>query len=382
MMRDASKDMRSPTIDLFLSGDVMTGRGIDQILPHPCSPRLHEQYVGSAVDYVHLAEDANGEIGRPVSFSYVWGAALEELDRRRPDLRIVNLETSITRSETYLPKGINYRMSPENVGCLRAAGIDCCVLANNHVLDWGRAGLLDTLSTLEGSGIETAGAGRCSAEAWSPAIFDIPGKGRVLVYSCACESSGAPLGWAATADAPGVALLPDLSETALASIEDAMARERRDGDVVVLSLHWGPNWGYGVSREEQRFAHRLIDRTRISVLHCHSSHHPKGIEAYGDRLILYGCGDFLNDYEGIAGYERFRGDLVLMYFVDIDPARGDVVALDMTPLRIRRFRLVRPSSEDVEWLRRMLDRESRKLGASVEPRPGGRFALSWPRAGC
>ena len=66
-------------IKLFLCGDVMTGRGIDQILPHPCDPSLHENYVKSAMDYVRLAEEEVGPIARPVDFSYVWGAALEKL---------------------------------------------------------------------------------------------------------------------------------------------------------------------------------------------------------------------------------------------------------------------------------------------------------------
>ena len=132
---------------LFLCGDVMTGRGIDQVLPHPCDPALYEDYVESAMDYVQLAEAANGAIPRSVDPAYIWGVALDEFARMRPNARIINLETSITRSEDHAPKGINYRMSPANADCLRAAGIDCCVLANNHVLDWGRRGLLDTLET-------------------------------------------------------------------------------------------------------------------------------------------------------------------------------------------------------------------------------------------
>ena len=107
------------------------------------------------MDYVHLAEAANGPIPRGVDPSYIWGAALDEFDRMRPDARIINLETSITRSEDYARKGINYRMSPENADCLKAAAIDCCVLGNNHVLDWGRRGLLDTLATLEHLQIKT-----------------------------------------------------------------------------------------------------------------------------------------------------------------------------------------------------------------------------------
>ena len=130
---------------LFLAGDVMTGRGIDQVLPHPADPRLYDAFAKSANDYVMLAERENGPIQRPVSFEYDWGAALNELERRQPDARIINLETAITQSTAPESKGINYKMSPSNVGVILAAGIDCCVLANNHLLDWGRAGLLETL---------------------------------------------------------------------------------------------------------------------------------------------------------------------------------------------------------------------------------------------
>ena len=150
---------RQRSVWLFLCGDVMTGRGIDQVLPHPSDPVLHESYVTSAMDYVQLAEAANGPIPRRVSPAYIWGAALDEFNRLRPVVRIINLETSITRSDDYAPKGINYRMSPENVDCLKAAAIDCCVLGNNHVLDYGRRGLLDTLETLVASPDQDCGRG-------------------------------------------------------------------------------------------------------------------------------------------------------------------------------------------------------------------------------
>ena len=234
------------TVRLFLCGDVMLGRGIDQVLPHPCSPILHESYVHSALDYVRLAEEANGAIPRPVTPSYVWGAALDELNRSQPDVRIINLETAITRSEDFAPKGINYRMSPENADCLTAAAIDCCVLANNHVLDWGRAGLLDTLTTLERLQIKAAGAGRNLDEASAPAALPIAGKGRVLVFSFAVVTSGTPRSWAATRDAPGVNLLTDLSEATAIRISDQIARHRQPRDVIVVSIHWGPNWGYDI----------------------------------------------------------------------------------------------------------------------------------------
>ena len=123
-------------ITLFMCGDVMTGRGIDQVLPHPGDPTIYESYMNSAQGYVKIAEDVNGPIDYPVSFSYVWGDALKEMDRIVPDVKIINLETSVTKSNDYWKgKGINYRMHPKNISILSAAKIDVCSLANNQVHD-------------------------------------------------------------------------------------------------------------------------------------------------------------------------------------------------------------------------------------------------------
>lgn len=354
-----------PTIKLFLCGDAMLGRGIDQILPAPCNPVLHEDYVQSAVEYVQLAEATNGPVSRPVAPAYIWGAALDELKRAQPDARIINLETSITRSEDHQPKGINYRMSPENADTLLAARIDCCVLANNHVLDWGQAGLADTLTTLNHLGIHYAGGGRTIEEARAAAILPIPGKGRALVYSFAAANSGTPRKWAATSGASGINLLPNLSAETIERTTRHITNERQLGDVIVVSIHWGPNWGYEVSDAQRRFAHALIDAAGVSVIHGHSSHHAKALEIYRDRLILYGCGDFLNDYEGIRGYEAYRDDLALMYFVDIATNDGSVSGTEIVPLSIKRMQLVRASTADVEWIRDTLDTESRKFATTV-----------------
>ncbi len=366
-------------IRISLCGDVMLGRGIDQILPHPCDPTLHEDYVQSAKGYVELAEQANGTIPRPVELAYIWGVALDELRRRQPDARIINLETSITRSEDFADKGINYRMSPDNASVLTAAGIDCCALANNHVLDWGRTGLSDTLAALRHMRIITAGAGRTLAEASVPAALSIAGKGRVLVYSYASTTSGTPSSWAASSATAGINLLDDLSEATAACVCERIALDRQPGDTIVVSIHWGHNWGYDIPGEQRRFAYKLIDGAGVSVVHGHSSHHPKAIEVYRDRLILYGCGDFLNDYEGIAGYESYRGDLVLMYFADIDPASGSLMALELVPLQIKKFRLARPRQPDFEFLRQTLDGECQRLGAKLVTSGWSHFTLSWQR---
>ncbi len=371
-----SKSDAHQIIRIFLCGDVMTGRGIDQILPHPCNPELHEDWAQSAADYVELAENVNGHIQAPVTPSYIWGAALDQLSRVHPDARVINLETSITRGDAYIPKGINYRMSPENAECLLTAGIDCCVLGNNHVLDWDRSGLLETLATLERLGIKNAGAGCNLVQASTPAVLEIEGNGRVIVFAFASVTSGVPRNWAATPKVPGVNLLPDFSQVTVGRIADQVAHVKQTGDVVIASIHWGPNWGYEIPEEHRSFAHALIDQAHVSVVHGHSSRHPKAIEIYKNRLILYGCGDFLNDYEGIRGYEEFRGDLTLMYFADFNSLTGQFIDLELVPLQMRRFQLVPASNSDILWLTRILLRESVHFGTHIRSKPEGRLKAS------
>src|SRR6266699_6622506 len=125
----------------------MLGRGIDQILPHPGDPALHEQYVRDARGYVDLAESVHGQIPQPVDFRWPWGDAVRMLDDLAPDVRVINLETSITASGEFAPgRAVHYRMCPGNLPCLAAARTGACALANNHVLDFGRSGLEDTLA--------------------------------------------------------------------------------------------------------------------------------------------------------------------------------------------------------------------------------------------
>ncbi len=364
------------TLRLFLCGDVMLGRGVDQILPSPSAPDLYEPYIHDARDYVALAERMNGAIPRPVDYAYVWGDALSELAAQAPDLRLVNLEASITTCSRPWPgKGIHYRMHPANMPCLTAAGVDCCVLANNHVLDWGYDGLRETLATLRAAGIATAGAGEDLAAARRPAVFGLPGGGHLLVFACADASSGVPTAWAATATRSGIDLLPDLSSVTAERIAARVAEYKRPGDVALVSIHWGGNWGHEVPPAHREFAHALIDHAGIDLIHGHSSHHPRPIEVYRDHLILYGCGDFLNDYEGIRGYEAFRGDLVLMYFPRLSRRDGRLLALEMTPLQLRRLRLQRAAPDDARWLAELSSRIGAAFGTRVILRSDGRLAM-------
>jgi poly-gamma-glutamate synthesis protein (capsule biosynthesis protein) len=357
----------------------MTGRGVDQVLACPGDPRLPEEPVGDARHYVALAERRNGPIPAPVGWDYVWGDALAELDRARPAARIVNLETSITTSDDHwVGKGIHYRMHPRNVACLTAARIDCCSLANNHVLDFGHAGLGETLEALRAAGVATAGSGRDLAEARAPAVLPCEGGRRLLVFAFASPTSGIPLEWAATPARGGVNLLGEPPEAAAALVGAWVDRVKRPGDLAIASVHWGGNWGYAIPPEQRRVAHALLD-AGIDLVHGHSSHHPKAFEIHRGKLVLYGCGDFLDDYEGISGYEAYRDDLVLLYLPTLEPDHGTVSDLRLVPLQIRRFRLIRPSPSDVRWLAEVMSRECEAFGIALRVEADGSLSACWER---
>jgi poly-gamma-glutamate synthesis protein (capsule biosynthesis protein) len=376
------KDASGRDVRLFLCGDVMTGRGVDQIQRQPGDPRLQERFVKSAKEYVAIAEQASGPIPRRVDPEYIWGDALAELDRARPDARIVNLETAVTTAnEAWFGKDVHYRMNPANVACLAIAKIDCCTLANNHVLDWGDAGLDETVRVLHAAGIRTAGAGANDEEARAPAVIERSTGGRILVFACGSPSSGIPDGWAAQRRRPGVSVVGESDPSALKRVVEDVRNAKRPGDIAVVSIHMGGNWGYEVPREQQRVAHALIDEAGVDVVCGHSSHHPRPIEVHAGRLILYGCGDFLNDYEGIGGQEGYRPELGFMYLPEVDASGGHLRRLGLVPTRIRGFRVNRAAPSDAEWLQWMMNREGRAFGTRVERTPAGEFELRWEPGG-
>jgi len=363
----AAKMPVSHSITLFMAGDVMTGRGIDQVLLHPGDPRLHESFVKDARHYVALAEAVNGPIQTPLQCKTLWGEALLEWQRIAPDVRLINLETSITTSRDYWPdKGVHYKMHPRNIACLAEAGIDYCSLANNHVLDWGYSGLTETLASLADRNISFSGAGENQQQAEQAAIIEVAEKGRVIVLSYGFRSSGIPSGWAAQPDKAGVNLLPNMKARTVRLVKQQIDTLKQAGDIVIASIHWGSNWGYAVPQSHIDFAHRLIDEAGIDVIYGHSSHHPRPLEVYNGKLIIYGSGDFINDYEGISGYEEYRDNLVLMYFADIDPGSGKLIQLQLVPMQIKQFSLRRASEGDSLWLQETLNREGWPMGTRLQ----------------
>ncbi|MFJ4693381.1 CapA family protein [Streptomyces sp. NPDC088766] len=373
--------MGGDLLTLFLCGDVMLGRGVDQILPYPGGPALRERHIKDARAYVELAEAAHGPIPVPADFAGPWGEALPLLDEAAPDARVINLETAVTRHDGFAPgKEVHYRMNPANLPCLTAARPDVCVLGNNHVLDFGRPGLAETLDALAGAGLRTAGAGRDADEACRPAVVPLGTGARLLVFSVALPSSGVPSAWAATADRSGVAFADGPTDAVAHTVVQRVRQVKRPGDLAVVSVHMGSNWGYLVPREQAAFARALVDGG-ADVVHGHSSHHIRPLEVHRGRLILHGCGDFIDDYEGITGYEEYRDDLRPAHLATLEPDTGRLVALRIVPFRARRMRLWHAPPTDTRWMSALLARITSGFrpptgpcadgGITLRPEPGG-----------
>lgn len=197
-----------------------------------------------------------------------------------------------------------------------------------------------------------------------------------LWFSVGAASSGIPSGWAAGHEAPGVCFISRPSRAAGALLARINAL-RQAGDLVLVSLHWGGNWGYAIPDDHVAFARALIDGG-VDVVHGHSSHHPMGIEIYQNRPVLYGCGDLLNDYEGIGGHQAYRSELTLLYWLRLDAASGELLELAMSPLRVRRLQLVRADAEDSLWQARRLTRASAAFNVEAAVWDG-KLVARWQR---
>lgn len=365
---------------LCLCGDVMSGHGIDPLLP-PDVPAEADRGVRAALDYVRDAVNARDlapsvpPLPRPVCFDYPWGDALPLLRRERPDLRLVNLGLPITARDCPA-RGRHARLHPLQLPALAALGADGAVLACRHVLDWGREGLSDTLDSLRQAGIAGVGAGRNLAEAEQEGQWRLPGKARVRLFAFGHASSGLSPDWAAGEGAPGICWLQPPEARAVARLARRIEEAREEGDVVVVALHWGGHWGYEIPEEQRRLAHALIDEAGVDLVWGHASHHPRPIEVHHGRLILYGVGDFLKDVACAAGHEHFRPELAALYLPRL-AADGRLEELRLWPLRVHLFRLKRACATESQWLADCLGRTGVELGTALAPQPDGSLRLQW-----
>jgi poly-gamma-glutamate synthesis protein (capsule biosynthesis protein) len=338
------------SLRFFLAGDIMTGRTIDQMFQTHNSEKFCQAHNVPIKQYRAWSKLKYGEEFSPVQHDYIWGTAIDFINHANVDFRLANLEMAITNSDDCFPKEVNFRMHPANIGCLSAINLDCCVLANNHSLDFGLEGLIDTVNTLSAEGIGYAGAGLDNKSSTKPYIHYLTNGVRIVVHSWGVKDSHIPSEWESTESTFGINYLNDYSEKNITRLINIINTFRQNNDITILSIHWGRNWVQKIPHDHRRVARLLINEAGVDILHGHSSHHPIGIEQYKGKLILYGCGDLINDLEGHPKYQLFRPNLGLLYFVDLDIKTKQLLKLNIVPIQRRRFRLEKPSDDDFTWI--------------------------------
>ncbi|WP_336036967.1 CapA family protein [Halobacterium yunchengense] len=296
---------------------------------------------------------------RPVAA--VWGDVLDRL--RALDGLFVNLECCLStggRPWRRTERAFHFRADPEwAVPALERAGVDCCALANNHVLDFEVPALEDTLSHLEDAGIARAGAGRTRTDAFAPATLTVAD----LDVAFVSLTDNTPE-YAATETSPGTARVEfDVDdEEGRAAVEGALERARaRDPDLLVASLHWGPNMVETPPDSFRAFARWLVDEG-VDVVHGHSAHVFQGVEVYRGRPVLYDTGDFVDDY---AVDERLRNDRSFLFEVRLSRT-GTPVELRLHPTEIEGCAVHEAGEEAAAWSRERLRARSAPFETTFE----------------
>ncbi len=354
----------SDRVRIGLTGDVMLGRNVDRRQRHPSR--------------------------EPAA---VWGDVCERL--RSLDALVINLECCLsTRGEpwerTYRP--FHFRADPSwAIPALEAAGVDCCALANNHVLDFEEPALVDTLDHLDEVGIARAGAGRTLDEALEPAVFEVdggddagddagddgewtgdPGGTDGLSIAVVSLTDNTPE-YGAGADEPGTAHVDiDVDdERTRTRVETAMERARgAEPDLLVASLHWGPNMVTEPPPSFESFGRWLVDRG-VDVVHGHSAHVFQGIEVHDGAPILYDAGDFVDDYAVDRELRNDRGFLFELH-LDDDAVPAE---LRLVPTEIRDCSVHLADGDTATWSRERIRERSSPYGTTFE-RDGEELVLA------
>lgn len=283
-------------------------------------------------------------------YKYVWGNALPLL--KKTDINIINLETTLTKSEKRVPKVFNYKAAPDKVKSLQEANIHVVNLANNHMLDFSDEGLIETVRTLDNAKIKHVGAGKNIQDARKPVVIEKNGiKVGIIGYT------DYPQDWKATEAKPGTNIIKigDIKQ-----IEQDIKNVRPNVDILILTIHWGPNKRQRPTEEFQDFAHQIID-AGVDIIHGHSAHIFQGIEVTRkNKLILYDTGDFVDDY--MVGPVT-RNDWSFFYQVTVD--KSGIKKLKLTPLLINNMQVNVATGKEKENMIKHLKTLSEELGTKI-----------------
>ncbi len=324
------------TITLALAGDVMLGRSVNETI-------------------------------RVRGFAYPWGDILPVM--KLSDALLVNLECALTsRTREWTDgekKAFYFRAEPAAIRTLQVADIDFVSLANNHACDFGREGLLETVSVLDQADIAHAGAGRSLAEAERPAILEVAGR-RVGVIACADY----PAAWAAQPWQPGINYTKVSTHSQhFRKIEDEIQNARRLCDLVVFSIHWGPNMASRPTAAFKEFARAVVD-AGADVFWGHSAHVVQGVEIRHGKPILYDSGDFVDDY---AVDQDLRNDLSALFLVQFRGRHVD--RIEPIPVKIDDMKVNMAHGRERQWFIDRFVNLCSEMGTNVDT-DGDRLVIS------
>ncbi len=287
-------------------------------------------------------------------YAYPWGNVLSLL--QKTDLNIINLETTLTTSTNKTPKVFNFKADPDKVETLIVGNIDVVSLANNHILDFGVEGLQETIETLDNAEIKHVGAGRNISQAKKPIIITKNG----IAIGVIGYTDNEP-GWLATQEKPGTNYI-EVGD--IETVKKDIAALRKKVDIVIVSIHWGPNKRQRPTQKFQNFAHQIID-AGADIIHGHSAHIFQGIEMYNNKLILYDTGDFVDDY---AVDETLRNDQSFFYTVTLSKhnEKINISNVQLTPLLIDNIQVNKATEEEKNEIIKRIQKLSLELGTKVD----------------
>lgn len=282
------------------------------------------------------------------NYKYPWGDVLPLL--KNNDLNIVNLETTLTTSKSKVEKVFNFKADPDRVKVLEEGNIGIVNLANNHILDFDIEGMAETIEVLDHAGIEHTGAGNNIFEATRPVMVNVKGlKIGILGYT-----DNEP-DWSAK-NGPGTNYIKVGNIT---KVKREVASIRNKVDILIVSIHWGPNMREKPSPDYVKFAHQIID-LGVDIIHGHSAHIFQGVEIYKNGLIMYDTGEFVDDY---AVDPRLRNDRSFIFICKVN--KNGVIELELIPTFISNMQVNLANEENRNWCMERMRALSSKFDTEV-----------------
>jgi len=313
--------MSDNTISIGLVGDVMIGRGVNTAITNK-------------------------------GYIYPWGNVLPLL--KNTDINIINLETALTRSIKKVFKAFNFKATPDKIKTLTEAGITVTNLANNHILDFSEEGLAETIQTLNAAGIKYAGAGMNDKEAAKPAIL----AKKNITIGVLGFTDNEP-GWKAGTSTSGVNYFDISRKDDRNKALQNVVQLRKETDIVIVSIHWGPNMKETPDKHFIDFAHEMIEQG-ADIIHGHSAHNFQGIEVYSHKLILYDTGDFVDDYVVDPVLKNDHS-----FFFRVEAGKQSIAKSELIPVLISNCQVNLAIEEDCKWCLQRMQYLSAKFGTKV-----------------